>query len=248
MSAREIVPQPDDGFVVCARNVSKVYRLGTQTITALSDVSLKVASGEFVAIMGSSGSGKSTLMNLLGGLDAPTSGQLKLLGLDLGRLAPDALAELRNNSIGFVFQQFNLLPRTSALWQVMLPLSYRRHSLNRAAAEARALECLLAVHLADRADHHPSQLSGGQQQRVAIARALVNRPRLILADEPTGALDSRTSREIMLLLTTLNASGITVIVVTHDREVANYGHRIVTFRDGRIASDEANDVSGSRAA
>lgn len=223
--------------VMRAVGVEKLYQCGDQTIRALDGVNLTVHAGEFVSIMGTSGSGKSTLMNLIGGLDVPTTGRMELIGHNIAELAPNALAELRNTAIGYVFQQFNLLPRTTALSQVMLPLSYRRPPLDRSAAVARAQHCLSAVQLADRMEHFPSQLSGGQQQRVAIARALANAPQLILADEPTGALDSRTSREIMVLLSELNASGITVILVTHDPDIAAYARRVITFRDGRIVTD-----------
>jgi putative ABC transport system ATP-binding protein len=222
-----------------ASGIEKIYKVGDQEVRALDGVSLDIDIGEFVAIMGSSGSGKSTMMNLIGALDVPTSGRLELLGHDLAGLGPNQLADLRNRSIGFVFQQFNLLARTSALRQVMLPMSYgsRVHS----DPEARARGRLADVYLADRLDHLPSQLSGGQQQRVAIARALANDPQLLLADEPTGALDTRTSEEIMRLFCELNETGITVIVVTHEPDVAAYARRIVTFRDGRIISDVRND-------
>jgi putative ABC transport system ATP-binding protein len=218
-----------------ARRISKVYSVGEQTVRALDDVSLTIALGEFVAIMGPSGSGKSTMMNLIGALDVPSTGTMELDRRNIAEMSSDALANLRNRTIGFVFQQFNLLPRTTALRQVMLPLMYaipKPHD-----AEERARRCLQQVGLADRMDHYPRQLSGGQQQRVAIARALVNSPKLLLADEPTGALDSKTSEEIMALFCQLNAGGITVVVVTHEHDVAEYAKRRVLFRDGNIVED-----------
>jgi putative ABC transport system ATP-binding protein len=204
-------------------------------VRALDDVSLKISLGDFVAIMGPSGSGKSTMMNLIGALDVPTTGVMELDSRNIAELSSDALADLRNRTIGFVFQQFNLLPRTTALRQVMLPLLYANPKP--ANAEEMARRCLEQVGLADRMDHYPRQLSGGQQQRVAIARALVNNPKLLLADEPTGALDSKTSEEIMALFCELNAEGITVVVVTHERDIAEYARRRVLFRDGKIVED-----------
>ena len=221
--------------LISAQNVSKVYRMGDQTVHALDGVSLDVADGEFVAIMGTSGSGKSTMMNLIGALDVPTSGSLSIDGRDISTLSSDDLAVLRNRTIGFVFQQFNLLPRTPALRQVMLPLLYANPKP--ANAEELAVLRLQQVGLGTRMDHHPRQLSGGQQQRVAIARALVNNPKILLADEPTGALDSRTSVEIMQLFTELNEAGITIVLVTHEPEIAEYARRKVTFRDGKIIED-----------
>jgi len=218
-----------------ARSISKVYTVGEQTVRALDNVSLTIALGEFVAIMGPSGSGKSTMMNLIGALDVPTTGTMELDRRNIAEMSSDALADLRNRTIGFVFQQFNLLPRTTALRQVMLPLMYA--SPKPPDAEARARHALQQVGLADRMDHYPRQLSGGQQQRVAIARALVNNPKLLLADEPTGALDSKTSEEIMALFCKLNAEGITVVVVTHEHDVAEYAKRRVQFRDGNIIED-----------
>ncbi len=221
--------------LISAQNVSKVYRMGDQTVHALDGVSLDVADGEFVAIMGTSGSGKSTMMNLIGALDVPTSGSLSIDGRDISTLSSDDQAVLRNRTIGFVFQQFNLLPRTPALRQVMLPLLYANPKP--ANAEELAALRLQQVGLGTRMDHHPRQLSGGQQQRVAIARALVNNPKILLADEPTGALDSRTSVEIMQLFTELNEAGITIVLVTHEPEIAEYARRKVTFRDGKIIED-----------
>ena len=217
-------------------SVHKVYGREEATVTALHDVSLRIDRGEYVAIMGPSGSGKSTLMNLVGALDVPTRGDLVINGLNLSKQEPDTLADFRNQTIGFVFQQFNLLPKTSALENVKLPLFYSRNTgIGDPGEQARA--CLERVGLADRMGHETTQLSGGQQQRVAIARALVNRPSVILADEPTGALDTKTSLEILDLFRELNESGITVIVVTHDQEVADKSKRNLLFRDGRIVDD-----------
>ena len=221
--------------LVSARDLCKVYRLGDQDLVALDHVSLDIATEDFVAIMGPSGSGKSTVMNLIGALDVPTSGVLVFDGRDIGTLSVDELAELRNREIGFVFQQFNLLPRTSALEQVMLPLLYAHP--RPADSEAVARRRLEQVGLGDRVHHTPRQLSGGQQQRVAIARALVNNPKLLLADEPTGALDSRTSEEIMQVFAELNREGITIVIVTHEPEIALWAGRRITFRDGRIVDD-----------
>jgi ABC-type lipoprotein export system ATPase subunit len=221
--------------LISARHLAKTYQLGEQAVHALRDVSFEVQTGEFVAIMGPSGSGKSTLMNMIGALDAPTSGSLTIDGAEISRLDANALAELRNRTIGFVFQQFNLLRRTTALENVKLPLLYARHRPADLVAAARA--ALEQVGLGARLDHQPSQLSGGQQQRVAIARALVNSPRLMLADEPTGALDTETSAEIMALLERLNAGGLTVIIVTHEPDIAAHARRLIRLRDGRIVED-----------
>lgn len=225
--------------LISARDVTKIYRMGDQTLRALDGVSLDIAKGDFVAIMGASGSGKSTMMNLIGALDVPTSGTLTIDGRNISDMSSDDLAALRNRTLGFVFQQFNLLARTTALRQVMLPLTYASPKPND--AEARALQRLQQVGLGARVDHLPSQLSGGQQQRVAIARALVNDPKILLADEPTGALDTKTSDEIMALFTALNDDGITVVIVTHEPDIARYADRVISFRDGRIIDDVVNE-------
>ncbi len=217
------------------RDVTKVYDTGDVQVRALAGVSLDVEAGEFVAIMGASGSGKSTLMNVLGCLDRPTSGSYRLAGEEVGTLDRDRLAEIRNRTLGFVFQSFNLLARTSALENVELPLLYT--SASAAERRRRAEAALARVGLAARRHHHPNQLSGGQQQRVAIARALVGEPRIVLADEPTGNLDSRTSVEVMALLQSLGDSGITVVLVTHEPDIACYASRVVEMRDGAIRSD-----------
>jgi putative ABC transport system ATP-binding protein len=220
---------------VAAHDIRKTYVLGEQTVRALDGVSFAIHAGEFVAIMGPSGSGKSTMMNLIGALDVPTSGALSINGTDIKELSSDALADLRNRTIGFVFQQFNLLPRTTALRQVMLPLLYARPRPDDPEAAARMR--LEQVGLGDRLQHQPWQLSGGQQQRVAIARALVNNPKLLLADEPTGALDTKTSEDIMRLFCEVNRQGVTVVVVTHEPDVARYAQRRILFRDGAIVED-----------
>ncbi|MBI5547204.1 MAG: ABC transporter ATP-binding protein [Deltaproteobacteria bacterium] len=228
------------------RDVTKVYRMGDMEVRALDGVSLSVEPGELLAIMGASGSGKSTLMNVLGCLDRPTSGTYLLDGQDVSRLSRDALAVTRNRTIGFVFQSFNLLSRTSALENVELPLLYagvpRRERVRLAEA------ALARVGLGERMDHHPNQLSGGQQQRVAVARALVSNPRILMADEPTGNLDSKTSVEIMALFQELNRAGITVTLVTHEADVAAYAARVVHVRDGRIVSDERQTPRDARTA
>jgi putative ABC transport system ATP-binding protein len=224
------------GAIIEIHNLVKDYRLGDLPVHVLKGISLEIERGDFVAIMGPSGSGKSTLMNILGCLDKPTAGVYKLDGISVGELGRDQLAEIRGSKIGFVFQQFNLLARTSAVENVELPLLYT----NTLARErhARAMAALHEVGLAGREEHQPSQLSGGQQQRVAIARALVNSPRIILADEPTGALDSRTSIEIMAIFQRLNReAGITMIVVTHEPDIAAYASRNIHFRDGRLQKD-----------
>ncbi len=223
-------------LIVCD-GLSKTYRVGERDLPALVDVTLEIDSGEFVAIMGPSGSGKSTLMNLIGALDVPSRGSLRIAGREVATLSADELAELRNSTIGFVFQQFNLLPRMSALDNVRLPLLYARSG--RHDVDDRARGRLAQVGLADRADHRPAQLSGGQQQRVAIARALVNNPRILLADEPTGALDTATSMEIMALFGALNDQGLTVVLVTHESDIAAVARRQLRFRDGRLVEDSA---------
>lgn len=222
--------------LIVTRGITKVYRMENHTVAALRGVSMDIASGDFVAVMGPSGSGKSTFMNLLGCLDSPTGGEYHLAGEKVSELSGDALAAIRNRHIGFVFQNFNLLPRTSAVENVELPLLYSH--VGAPERRSRALARLTEVGLAERAHHHPQQLSGGQQQRVAIARALVNDPVLILADEPTGALDTRTSAEVMVLLQQLNRRGMTVVLVTHEHDIAAFASRIVSFRDGHVVSDE----------
>jgi putative ABC transport system ATP-binding protein len=225
--------------VVSARHLTKTYQLGEVAVHALRDVSFDIQRGEFVAIMGPSGSGKSTLMNMIGALDTPTSGSLAIDGVDIATLDKDQLADLRNRTLGFVFQQFNLLARTSALDNVKLPLAYSRDPARQARGNELAAQRLREVGLGERMDHVPSQLSGGQQQRVAIARALVNSPTLILADEPTGALDTQTSTEIMALFERLTDSGMTVILVTHEPDVAAHARRLLRVRDGQIVEDRA---------
>jgi putative ABC transport system ATP-binding protein len=219
------------------RNLVKDYVLGGETVHAVNDVSLTISRGEFVAIMGASGSGKSTFMNMIGCLDVPSAGTLLLDGVDTKSLSSDELAEVRNRKIGFVFQQFNLLGRTTALDNVAVPLIYA--GLGGAERRARARAKLEEMGLGNRTDHTPAKLSGGQQQRVAIARALVTDPLMLLADEPTGALDSQTSQDIMTIFQKLNDDGITVIVVTHEPDIAEYAQRRIIFRDGRIVEDAA---------
>ena len=224
--------------VIETTDIAKVYVMGAEEIHALRSVTIQIQRGEYVAFMGPSGSGKSTLMNIIGCLDTPSHGQYILNGQDVSRMSDNELAEVRNKEIGFIFQSFNLLPRASALDNVALPLIYA--GLNKRERNERALESLRSVGLADRASHRPNELSGGQRQRVAIARALVNNPSVLLADEPTGALDSKTSHEIMDLFEALYAKGNTIIMVTHEEDIARYAHRIVRLRDGLVESDEVN--------
>jgi putative ABC transport system ATP-binding protein len=227
--------------VISLQDVKKIYELGDNSVHALSGVSLDIEAGEFVTITGASGSGKSTMMHILGCLDRPTAGRYLLNGKDVSNLPKEELAAIRNKQIGFVFQGFNLLPRTTAAENVEVPLLYSRPPMTTSERKSRALEALESLGLSDRAEHHPSQLSGGQQQRVAIARALVNKPSLILADEPTGNLDSKTSIEVMRLLQDLRErSGITIILITHEAEIAAYGTRIISVKDGLIVSDTPN--------
>ncbi len=228
--------QTPSALVECI-GLGKDYRMGDNVIHALIDVNCKINRGEYVAIMGPSGSGKSTFMNLVGALDTPTRGRLTIAGSDIGSLNSDQQAALRNQTLGFVFQQFMLLPRTNAIDNVKLPLMYTR--IDPAEKNRRARDALARVGLAERMDHTAAQLSGGQQQRVAIARALVNRPEMILADEPTGALDTTTAGEIMGLFGELNNEGVTVILVTHEEEIAAHARRVIRFRDGRIIEDSA---------
>jgi len=223
--------------VVRLEDVHKTYRTGEVDVHAVRGVTLEIESGEFVAFMGSSGSGKSTLMNLLGCLDRPTQGRYFLDGADVSGLDRDQLADVRNRKLGFVFQSFNLLPRTSALENVELPLLYGAHRLTNAELSEKAKTVLAAVGLSGREDHYPSQLSGGQQQRVAIARALINQPEVLLADEPTGNLDSRTSVEIMDVFQKLNDRGITIVMVTHEPDIASYAKRNIVMRDGKVQAD-----------
>jgi putative ABC transport system ATP-binding protein len=223
--------------VIRLENIHKIYRTGGVDVHAVRGVSPEIQAGEFVAIMGASGSGKSTLMNIIGCLDRPTEGRYLLDDTDVSELSRDALADIRNQKIGFIFQGFNLLSRTSALENVELPMLYQHGHLSNREQRERAMQALETVGLADRAEHHPNQLSGGQQQRVAIARALVNQPALLLADEPTGNLDSQTSIEIMGVFQKLNDRGITLVMVTHELDIARYTKRNLIMRDGRVVSD-----------
>jgi putative ABC transport system ATP-binding protein len=231
-------PKPSDGHLIQIDHLVKTYLLGEVEVHALRGVTLTISRGEFVAIMGASGSGKSTFMNILGCLDIPTRGSYILEDIDVSKLSRDELAQIRNRSLGFVFQGFNLLSRTSAIENVELPLLYG--SASQKDRHQRATKALELVGLGDRVHHYPNQLSGGQQQRVAIARALVNDPSIILADEPTGNLDSRTSIEVMDVFQRLNAKGITVVLVTHEPDIANFAKRQIVFRDGKIKSDKFN--------
>ncbi|MBK9636307.1 MAG: ABC transporter ATP-binding protein [Bacteroidetes bacterium] len=224
--------------MIQVKNISRVYKVGLETIYALRSITLSIAKNEYVALMGSSGSGKSTLMNVLGCLDTPSGGEYHLNNIDVSRLSDNELAEIRNKQIGFVFQTFNLLPRSTALDNVALPLVYA--GVSREDREARALKSLQDVGLGDRVTHRPNELSGGQRQRVAIARALVTNPAIILADEPTGNLDSKTSIEIMALLADIHNKGNTVILVTHEEDIARHAHRIVRLKDGMVESDQKN--------
>ena len=229
--------------IITTTDLTKTYSLGEIQVRALRGVSVDIESGDFVSVTGPSGSGKSTFMHILGCLDRPTSGQYRLDGTDVSMLSKDDLAVIRNRKIGFVFQGFNLLPRTSALDNVELPLLYSGNGMKASERRRRAQDALAAVGLTDRSDHHPNQLSGGQQQRVAIARALISDPSIVLADEPTGNLDSLTSVEVMDIFQTLNSErGITILLITHEREIAEYGSRIIGFRDGRILADHATDT------
>jgi putative ABC transport system ATP-binding protein len=225
-------------MLIDIRDITKVYEMGEEKVHALSGVTLGVERGEYVAIMGPSGSGKSTLMNLIGCLDTPTSGSYVLNGREVARMTDDELAAIRNQEIGFVFQTFNLLPRTTALQQVELPLVYS--GLSRRERRERAARALEAVGLADRMNHHPNEMSGGQRQRVAIARALVNNPSILLADEPTGNLDSQTGAEIMTLFDDLNARSNTIVLVTHEEDIAAHARRIVRLLDGKVRDDGPN--------
>ncbi|MDF7813495.1 ABC transporter ATP-binding protein [Hymenobacter sp. YC55] len=224
--------------VIETHNISKMYRMGTEEIHALRSVTITIQRGEYVAFMGPSGSGKSTLMNIVGCLDTPTNGNYILNGKDVSRMSDNQLADVRNKEIGFVFQTFNLLPRATSLDNVALPLIYAGYS--KPDREEKAMQALRSVGLDTRAKHRPNELSGGQRQRVAIARALVNDPSIILADEPTGNLDSKTSYEIMDLFEALYAKGNTIIMVTHEEDIARYAHRIVRLRDGLVESDQIN--------
>jgi putative ABC transport system ATP-binding protein len=230
-----------DGPVIDVREVRKTYRVGDIAVHALRGVSLRIERGEFVAIMGASGSGKTTLMNIIGCLDTPTRGVYRLNGLDVRSVPEDELSDVRNRYIGFVFQSFNLIPRTRALANVELPLTYA--GLPRAGRRDRAMAALASVGLADRAHHLPSELSGGQQQRVAIARALVTNPSIILADEPTGNLDTRSTGEVLAIFERLSAQGRTIVLITHESEIARHARRVVRIRDGQIVSDERQELA-----
>lgn len=231
-SISESSKSPDSQLIVCLENVTKIYGQGELEVRALNGVNLTVEPGDYCSIMGASGSGKSTAMNIIGCLDKPTSGSYYLDGVNVARLSESELAKIRNLKIGFVFQQFHLLPQLSALDNVMLPMLYA--GISKVERKERATEALIRVGLGNRLNNRPNQLSGGQQQRVAIARAIVNHPVLLLADEPTGALDSQTTQEVLDIFTELNASGMTVVMVTHEPEVARQTHRVVWFKDGQV--------------
>ena len=240
------MPTPTESPLIRIADVVKTYVMGDVAVEALRGVNIDIAAGAFVAIMGPSGSGKSTLLNILGCFDRPSSGRYLLDGDEVSSMDANALAETRNRTLGFVFQSFNLLARTTALENVELPLVYA--GMHPRARRARAIAALERVGLGDRLRHHPSQLSGGQQQRVAIARALVNQPRVVLADEPTGNLDSRASAEMMTLLATLSGEGITIVLVTHDAEVAAHARRVIVVRDGMVQEDRNSDGANARRA
>lgn len=242
MQANSVVPERDTGnVVIMTRSLERTYTLGSETVRALQGVDLEIPRNEYVVIMGPSGSGKSTLMNLIGCLDSPSSGDYWLNGQLVSGMSDDELARIRNREIGFVFQSFNLLPRSTSLENVALPLVYA--GVPRIERRERARAALESVELADRMHHRPNELSGGQRQRVAIARALVTRPSILLADEPTGNLDSKTSADIMALFSRLHADGQTIIMVTHEQEIASHAERLITLRDGRIASDETHEAT-----
>ena len=225
--------------IIAVQDLSKVYKMGTQKVEALRSITLDIHKNEYVALMGPSGSGKSTLMNLIGCLDSPSTGRYQLNGEDVSRMTDAELADVRNKQIGFVFQTFNLLPRLTALDNVALPLIYS--GMNKSRRRDRAIEVLKSVGLEDRATHKPNELSGGQRQRVAIARALVNNPAIILADEPTGNLDTKTSLEIMEILEKIHQEGNTIILVTHENDISEHAHRIIRLRDGLVESDYLNE-------
>lgn len=226
--------------IISLNNISRQYTVGTETIHALRSITTTIYKNEYVALMGSSGSGKSTLMNIIGCLDTPSGGEYMLKGINVSKMTDNELAEVRNKEIGFVFQTFNLLPRSTALENVALPLVYA--GVSKAERDQRAAKNLTDVGLGDRIKHRPNELSGGQRQRVAVARALVNNPSIILADEPTGNLDSKTSEEIMILFEEIHQKGNTIIVVTHEEDIARHAHRIIRLRDGNIESDKPNDT------
>jgi putative ABC transport system ATP-binding protein len=235
-SARPVSASND---VIRIEDLTRVYQMGEVEVRALDGITLSIAPGEFVAVMGPSGSGKSTFMNIVGCLDRPTAGRYLLDNVDVSGLDRDARAEIRNGKIGFVFQSFNLLARTSALENVELPLIYSSNGHRASERVEKARKCLQIVGLAGREDHQPSQLSGGQQQRVAIARALINEPKLMLADEPTGNLDTKTSEEVMAVFQALNEAGKTVVLITHEADIAEFAKRVVVFRDGKVVEDRA---------